>query len=165
MEAWKLAITSTSTPHVLVLTRQGLPTLPNSAKLTAEGVKKGAYVISPAKGDVPEAIILASGSEVNLAIEAQKELQVQGTDVSVVSVPSFDLFEQQSAEYKESVLPNAVRKRVAVEMGASFGWERYVGLDGKVIGIDKFGASAPGETVIKNYGFTVENVVNTVKSL
>lgn len=114
---------------------------------------------------MPEAIILASGSEVNLAIEAQKELQVQGTDVSVVSVPSFDLFEQQSAEYKESVLPNAVRKRVAVEMGASFGWERYVGLDGKVIGIDKFGASAPGETVIKNYGFTVENVVNTVKSL
>ncbi len=165
VEAWKLAITSTSTPHVLVLTRQGLPTLPNSAKLTAEGVKKGAYVISPAKGDVPEAIILASGSEVNLAIEAQKELQAQGTDVSVVSVPSFDLFEQQSAEYKESVLPNAVRKRVAVEMGASFGWERYVGLDGKVIGIDKFGASAPGETVIKNYGFTVENVVNTVKSL
>ncbi|EAE6046091.1 transketolase [Listeria monocytogenes] len=165
VEAWKLAITSTSTPHVLVLTRQVLPTLPNSAKLTAEGVKKGAYVISPAKGDVPEAIILASGSEVNLAIEAQKELQAQGTDVSVVSVPSFDLFEQQSAEYKESVLPNAVRKRVAVEMGASFGWERYVGLDGKVIGIDKFGASAPGETVIKNYGFTVENVVNTVKSL
>lgn len=165
VEAWKLAITSTSTPHVLVLTRQVLPTLPNSAKLTAEGVKKGAYVISPAKGEVPEAIILASGSEVNLAIEAQKELQAQGTDVSVVSVPSFDLFEQQSAEYKESVLPNAVRKRVAVEMGASFGWERYVGLDGKVIGIDKFGASAPGETVIKNYGFTVENVVNTVKSL
>lgn len=165
VEAWKLAITSTSTPHVLVLTRQDLPTLPNSAKLTAEGVKKGAYVISPAKGEVPEAIILASGSEVNLAIEAQKELQAQGTDVSVVSVPSFDLFEQQSAEYKESVLPNAVRKRVAVEMGASFGWERYVGLDGKVIGIDKFGASAPGETVIKNYGFTVENVVNTVKSL
>lgn len=165
VEAWKLAITSTDTPHVLVLTRQGLPTLPNSAKLSAEGVKKGAYVISPAKGEVPEAIILASGSEVNLAVEAQKELQAQGTDVSVVSVPSFDLFEKQSAEYKESVLPNAVRKRVAVEMGASFGWERYVGLDGKVIGIDKFGASAPGETVIKNYGFTVENVVNTVKSL
>ncbi|WP_277815328.1 transketolase-like TK C-terminal-containing protein, partial [Listeria monocytogenes] len=102
VEAWKLAITSTSTPHVLVFTRQGLTTLPNSAKLTAEGVKKGAYVISPTKGDVPEAIILASGSEVSLAIEAQKELQAQGTDVSVVSVPSFDLFEQQSAEYKES---------------------------------------------------------------
>lgn len=165
VEAWRLAITSTSTPHVLVLTRQGLPTLPNSAKLAAEGVKKGAYVISPAKKDQADAIILASGSEVNLAIEAQKELLVGGTDVSVVSVPSFDLFEQQSAEYKESVLPNAVRKRVAVEMGASFGWERYVGLDGRVIGIDKFGASAPGETVIHNYGFTVENVVNTVKSL
>lgn len=122
-------------------------------------------MISPAKNDKPEVILLASGSEVNLVVEAQKELANQGIDASVVSVPSFDLFSKQSAEYKESVLPNDVRKRVAVEMGTTFGWERFVGLDGKIIGIDKFGASAPGNTIIENYGFTVDNVVNAVRSL
>ncbi|WP_239254845.1 transketolase [Listeria ilorinensis] len=163
--AWKLAISSTDTPHALVLTRQGLPTLPKSAELAEEGVAKGAYVLSASEKAIPDVILLASGSEVNLAVQAQAELRKTGTDASVVSVPSFDLFEKQSASYKESVLPNAVRKRVAIEMAASFGWDRYVGLDGKVIGIDRFGASAPGDTIIKNYGFTVENVVETVKSL
>ncbi len=163
--AWKIAISSKNQPHALVLTRQGLPTLPKSAELAEEGVAKGAYVISPAKNDKPEVILLASGSEVNLVVEAQKELANQGIDASVVSVPSFDLFSKQSAEYKESVLPNDVRKRVAVEMGTTFGWERFVGLDGKIIGIDKFGASAPGNTIIENYGFTVDNVVNAVRSL
>jgi transketolase len=163
--AWKIAIEATNKPHALVLTRQGLPVLPNTSKLAEDGVRKGAYVLSKAKKDVPDAILLASGSEVHLAVTAQQKLADKGIDVSVVSVPSFDLFEEQTAEYKESVLPNAVRKRVAVEMGASFGWERYTGLDGKVIGIDKFGASAPGETIIENYGFTVENVVQTVESL
>ncbi|KGL45135.1 transketolase [Listeria sp. SHR_NRA_18] len=163
--AWKIAIRSTNRPTALVLTRQNLPTLPNSAKLAEEGVAKGAYVLSPAKKDVADVLLLATGSEVNLAVQAQAELAKDGIDASVVSIPSFDLFEQQSAEYKESVLPNAVRKRVSIEMGSTLGWERYVGLDGKTIGIDKFGASAPGDTIIKNYGFTVENVVNTVKSL
>ncbi|WP_099221362.1 transketolase [Listeria costaricensis] len=163
--AWKLAIASTDTPHALVLTRQGLPTLPKSAELAEQGVAKGAYVVSPSEKSTPDVILLASGSEVNLAVQAQTELKKAGTDASVVSVPSFDLFEKQSAAYKESVLPNAVRKRVAIEMAASFGWDRYVGLDGKIIGIDRFGASAPGETIIKNYGFTVENVVETVQSL
>ncbi|WP_088825317.1 transketolase [Listeria goaensis] len=163
--AWKLAVESTNKPHALVLTRQGLPVLPNTSEIAEEGVRKGAYVLSKAKKDVPDAILLASGSEVHLVVQAQEELAKKGVDVSVVSVPSFDLFETQSADYKESVLPNAVRKRVAVEMGASFGWERYTGLDGKVIGIDKFGASAPGETIIENYGFTVENIVKIVESL
>ncbi|EUJ33338.1 transketolase [Listeria floridensis FSL S10-1187] len=163
--AWKIAIESTNKPHALVLTRQGLPVLKNSDKLAEEGVRKGAYVISPAKKGTPDAILLASGSEVHLAIEAQTTLLEKGIDVSVVSVPSFDLFESQSAEYKESVLPNAVRKRLAIEMGSSFGWGRYVGLDGQVLGIDKFGASAPGETIIENYGFTVENIVKLVEEL
>lgn len=163
--AWKLAVTSKNEPHALVLTRQGLPTLPNSAKLAAEGVAKGAYVISPSKNEKPEVILLASGSEVNLVVEAQKKLADEGIDASVVSVPSFDLFKKQSDSYKESVLPNDVRKRIAVEMGTTFGWERFVGLDGKILGIDKFGASAPGNTVIENYGFTVENIVNSVHEL
>lgn len=163
--AWKIAIESNNKPHALVLSRQGLPVLKDSDKLADEGVRKGAYVISKSKKEMPDAILLASGSEVHLATEAQTALANKGMDVSVVSVPSFDLFEAQSAEYKESVLPNGVRKRLAIEMGASFGWERYVGLDGKVLGIDRFGASAPGETIIEEYGFTVENIVKLVETL
>lgn len=159
-EAWKLAVQSTDHPTVLVLTRQNLPVLPKTAELAAEGVSKGAYVISPAKGGVPTGILIATGSEVALAIEAQKALADKGEDVSVVSMPSMKLFDAQDAAYKESVLPKAVTKRLSIEMGASFGWERYVGLAGASLSIDKFGASAPGATVIKEYGFTVENVVN-----
>ena len=98
-------------------------------------------------------------------MEAQKALKAPGKDVSVVSMPSFDLFEKQDAAYKESVLPNAVRKRVSIEMGSSFGWERYVGLDGAMVAIDKYGASAPGDKVIKEYGFTVENIVEKYTKL
>nr|MDF9458964.1 transketolase C-terminal domain-containing protein [Bacillus pumilus] len=112
----------------------------------------------------PEALLLASGSEVGLAIEAQKALEKEGIRASVVSLPAWDRFDQQSDEYKESVLPTAVRARIAIEMGASLGWERYTGLDGDVIAIDKFGASAPGETIIEKYGFTVSNVVSRVKA-
>src|SRR5699024_4973927 len=113
----------------------------------------------------PEGILIATGSEVSLAVEAQKELKAQGQDVSVVSMPSFDLFELQSDEYKESVLPKSVTKRLAIEMGSSFGWHKYAGNDGKVIAIDKFGASGNGEIVVKEYGFTTENVVNTYLSI
>ncbi|TLG79895.1 transketolase [Vagococcus zengguangii] len=162
--AWKVAVSSTERPTVLALTRQNLPVLPNTATMADEGVAKGAYVISPAKGEAT-GILIATGSEVALAIEAQKVLAEQGEDVAVVSMPSMNLFEEQTAEYKESVLPRHLTKRVAVEMGATFGWERYVGFDGAVMGIDKFGASAPGNTVIEEYGFTVENVVKTYQSL
>lgn len=163
--AWELAMKSTDHPTILVLTRQNLPVLPNSKELARENVQKGAYVISPQDGEKPEGILIATGSEVALALEAQKELKAQGKDVSVVSMPSFDLFEKQPASYKESVLPNDVRKRVSIEMGATFGWERYVGLDGASVGIDKFGASAPGETIIEHYGFTTANVVDTYNKL
>lgn len=164
-EAWRIAITSKSTPTVLVLSRQNLPVINTPIETVRDGVQKGAYVISPATKETPDAILIATGSEVSLAVEAQKALLADGIDASVVSMPSMDRFEQQSAEYKESVLPKEVTKRLAIEMGASLGWHKYTGFDGDVLAIDKFGASAPGELVIEKYGFTVENVVNKVKAL
>ncbi len=163
--AWKIAMTSTETPTILVLSRQNLPVLEGTLEHASDSVQKGAYVLSPQKGEQPTGILIATGSEVNLAVEAQAKLAEEGIDVSVVSMPSFDLFEKQSAEYKESVLPKAVTKRVAIEAAASFGWERYVGTEGKIITIDHFGASAPGGLVLEKFGFTPENVVNTYKSL
>lgn len=163
--AWKIAMTSTETPTILVLSRQNLPVLEGTLEHASDSVQKGAYVLSPQKGEQPAGILIATGSEVNLAVEAQAKLAEEGIDVSVVSMPSFDLFEKQSAEYKESVLPKAVTKRVAIEAAASFGWESYVGTEGKTITIDHFGASAPGGLVLEKFGFTPENVVNTYKSL
>ncbi|MGE6676482.1 transketolase [Bacillus pumilus] len=162
--AWKLAVSSTDKPTALVLTRQNLPTIDQAPEKAYEGVEKGGYVVVEAADAQPEALLLASGSEVGLAIEAQKALEKEGIRASVVSLPAWDRFDQQSDEYKESVLPTAVRARIAIEMGASLGWERYTGLDGDVIAIDKFGASAPGETIIEKYGFTVSNVVSRVKA-
>ena len=158
--AWHLAVNSSSTPTALVLTRQNL-TVEEGTDF--DQVAKGAYVVYEAAGF--DTILLASGSEVNLAVKAAKELEAAGTKVRVVSVPSMELFDAQDAVYKEEILPNAVRRRVAIEMAASLSWYKYVGLDGKVIGIDRFGASAPAQTVIDNYGFTVENVVAVVNSL
>ena len=163
--AWKIAMNSTETPTILVLSRQNLPVLEGTLEHASDSVQKGAYVLSQQKGEQPAGILIATGSEVNLAVEAQAKLAEEGIDVSVVSMPSFDLFEKQSAEYKESVLPKAVTKRVAIEAAASFGWERYVGTEGKTITIDHFGASAPGGLVLEKFGFTPENVVNTYKSL
>ncbi|GIO24168.1 transketolase [Oceanobacillus sp. J11TS1] len=163
-EAWKLAIESASQPTMLVLGRQGLPTLPNSAVLAKEGVRKGAYIISKAAQEA-EGILIAAGSEVNLAVEAQKELEKQGIFVNVISMPSWDRFEKQSEAYKESVLPKNIKKRVSVEMGSKVGWREYVGDSGIVMSIDTFGTSAPGDEVIERYGYTIENIVNTYKKL
>lgn len=158
--AWYLSLTSKSTPSVLALTRQNL-TVEEGTDF--DKVAKGAYVVYEAAGF--DTILLASGSEVNLAVKAAKELEAAGTKVRVVSVPSTELFDAQDAAYKEEILPNAIRRRLAIEMGATQGWYKYVGLDGKVLGIDTFGASAPAQTVIDNYGFTVENVVKLVGEL
>ncbi|MCQ8260387.1 transketolase [Streptococcus suis] len=158
--AWYLSLTSKSTPSALVLTRQNL-TVEEGTDF--DKVAKGAYVVYEAAGF--DTILLASGSEVNLAVKAAKELEAAGTKVRVVSVPSTELFDAQDAAYKEEILPNAIRRRLAIEMGATQGWYKYVGLDGKVLGIDTFGASAPAQTVIDNYGFTVENVVKLVGEL
>lgn len=163
--AWRMALTSKDKPTALVLSRQNLPTLKGTAETAQEGVEKGGYVVSPSTKETPDALLLASGSEVHLAVEAQKQLLEDGIDVSVVSLPSWDRFEKQSDEYKESVIPSTVKKRLAIEMASSFGWERYVGDEGEILAIDRFGASAPGEIVMKEYGFTAENVVNRVKQL
>ncbi|WP_186577374.1 transketolase [Aquibacillus kalidii] len=163
--AWRLALESTKTPTALVLTRQNLPTLEGTAENAYEGVKKGAYVVSPASKENPDALLIATGSEVQLAVKAQAELKAKGHDVSVVSMPSWDRFNQQDAAYKESVLPKAVKKRLGIEMGASLGWDRYTGDEGKILAIDTFGASADGDKVMAEYGFTVENVVKQVESL
>ena len=157
--AWKVAITSEDRPTLLALTRQAVPVLPNTDELAQEYVQKGGYVLSPA-AEQADGILMATGSEVQLAIEAQKELLEKGHDVMVVSMPSVELFEMQSEDYKESVLPKEIKNRVAIEMGSSFGWHRYVGSEGKVIAIDRFGESGKGEEVVEHLGFTVENVVN-----
>ncbi len=162
--AWEVALTSKNRPTLLVLTRQDLPVLENTKELANEHVEKGAYVLSPAKEEA-EGILLATGSEVQLAIKAQKELLEQGQDVSVVSMPSLELFELQSDKYKESVLPRKLTKRLAIEMGSSFGWDRYVGFDGGILAIDRFGASGPGDEVVESLGFTVSNVVKEYLSL
>lgn len=159
--AWHYALTNQSTPTALVLTRQNLEVEEGS---DFNKLAKGAYVTHETGPDF-DTILLASGSEVNLAVKAAKVLVAQGQKVRVVSVPSTDLFDAQSDAYKESILPNAVRKRIAIEMAATQPWYKYVGLDGKVLGIDNFGASAPAVEVIEKYGFTVDNVVKLVKSL
>ena len=152
--AWMYAVENECGPTGLVLTRQNLPQMEGSSK----DALKGGYVIAESEKAVPDAIIIASGSEVSLAVNAKEELKKSGIDVRVVSMPSMELFDKQSAEYKESVLPNAVRKRVAVEALSDFGWYKYVGLDGKVIAMEGFGASGPAATLFEHFGFTVDNV-------
>ncbi|CDQ39916.1 Transketolase [Virgibacillus salexigens] len=162
--AWRLALESTDTPTALVLSRQNLPTLEGTKDNAYEGVKQGAYVISDAEKATPDAILIATGSEVQLAIKSQAALKEKGMDVRVVSMPSWDRFNSQDDTYKQKILPAEVKNRVAIEMASPFGWERFVGEHGKVIGIDTFGASAKGEKVIEEYGFTVDNVVKQVES-
>lgn len=159
--AWYSAVTSLETPTALVLSRQNLPQLAGSSKEAL----KGAYVLEDSTKDVPDAIIIATGSEVSLAVEAKAALAKDGVDVRVVSMPCMDIFEEQSGEYKESVLPKNVRARVAVEALGDFGWGKYVGLDGKIISMKGFGASAPAATLFKKFGFTTENVVAAVKAV
>ena len=163
--AWKIALESTNKPTALVLTRQNLPTISTTKEKAYEGVSKGGYIISAAKKENPDAILIATGSEVHLAVKAQEALEKEGIDASVVSIPVWDRFDKQSEEYKQSVLPKSVKKRLGIEMGSSFGWHKYVGDEGDVLSIDTFGASAPGGKIIEEYGFTVSNVVKRLKAL
>ncbi|MBU9713811.1 transketolase [Evansella tamaricis] len=164
VEAYRYAFEQREAPVAMVLTRQKLPVLEGSAELARDGVRKGAYVLSDSDKEA-DVILLATGSEVSLAVEAKKVLSEQGVAVRVVSMPSWELFEQQSDEYKESVLPSSVKARVGIEMAYPLGWEKYVGDHGTVIGISTFGASAPGDIVMKEYGFSVENVVANVEKV
>ena len=148
-------------PTALVLTRQDLPLYENSGKEAL----KGGYILSDSDKETPDVILMASGSEVEQCMDAKALLKEEGIDARVVSMPSFELFEAQSEEYKAAVLPKCVRARVAVEAAATFGWHKYVGLDGAVIGLDHFGASAPYKFLFKEYGFTAENVAATAKKV
>ena len=159
--AWYAALVSKKTPTAIVLTRQNLPQLDGSGKKAL----KGGYIIKEASKAVPDMILIASGSEVSLAIEAAKELESEGIATRVVSMPCTDVFENQSKEYKEEVLPKAVRNRVAIEALSGFGWDKYTGLDGRVISMNSFGASAPQDQLFKKFGFTKENVVATAKEV
>ncbi|EHJ06824.1 transketolase [Staphylococcus simiae] len=159
--AWEVALESENTPTSLVLTRQNLPVLDVPEDVVEEGVRKGAYVVYETS-ETPEFLLLATGSEVSLAVDAAKDIEKQGKGVRVVSMPNWNAFEQQSDEYKESVIPSSITKRIAIEMASPLGWHKYVGSEGKVIGIDGFGASAPGDLVVEKYGFTKENVLNQV---
>jgi transketolase len=162
--AWKHAIERIEGPTSLVLTRQNVPPQTRDTQ-TIANIERGAYVLADAGGGAPEAIIIATGSEVALAIEAQKLLAGKGRCVRVVSMPSAEIFDAQESAYRESVLPAAVRKRVAVEAGVSAYWRKYVGLDGRVVGIDRFGESAPGGVLMKEFGFTGENVAKVVEEV
>ncbi|WP_204981844.1 transketolase [Mammaliicoccus sciuri] len=161
--AWKVALESETTPTALVLTRQNLTALDVEESVLEEGVRKGGYVVYRSEIE-PEYLLLASGSEVSLAVDAAKDIEAQGKGVQVVSLPNWHAFDQQDAEYKASVLPTSITKRVAIEMASSLGWHKYIGIEGKVITIDTFGASAPGDLVVEKYGFTKENVLNQVLS-
>lgn len=159
--AWRIAMETQDRPTAIILTRQNVETLPTTSY---EGVKHGAYIVGKEINHL-DAIIMASGSEVGLAMKAKQALIKEGVDVRVVSVPSFDLFDRQPEAYRESIMPKTCRARVSVEMSGSFGWHKYVGLDGKCVSVEKFGASAPAAKVIEEYGFTVENVVRNVLDL
>lgn len=163
--AWKIAMEAQSTPTVLVLSRQNLPLIQEANEYAEEGVRRGGYTISKQKGEYPDGILIATGSEVKLALEAQKQLLSEAMDVAVVSLPSFELFNRQSEAYKESVLPKNVEKRLAIEMGSSFGWHQYTGFKGRICSVDKFGASGPGPEIVEMYGFTVEKIVAMYKMI
>jgi len=163
-ESYKIAMRSTRHPLILVFSRQALPTFDRSKVGPASGVEKGAYVLVDAEGGKPEILLMATGSEVRLIVEAQEKLRAAGIRARAVSMPSWELFEQQSLEYRESVLPPAIKARVAVEQAAAFGWDRYAGPTGAIIAMRSFGASAPIKDLLPHFGFTVEHVVAAAKA-
>jgi transketolase len=163
VEAWKVILQHQREPAVLVLSRQPLPTVDRTVYASASGVAKGAYVLADAEGGKPTVILMASGSEVYLCMDAYEKLKAEGIQARVVSMPSWELFEKQSQEYRDSVLPPAVKARVSVEQASTMGWSRYVGSTGRTIGMQTFGASAPLKELQKKFGFTPENVVAAAK--
>ena len=162
--AWKAAIERHDGPGCLVFSRQNLAHQARTDEQVGQ-IARGGYVLADAEGGAPEVILIATGSEVGIAMEAKAALDAAGTPTRVVSMPSTDVFDRQDAGYRESVLPNAVRRRVAVEAGITDFWRKYVGLDGAVIGIDRFGASAPGGVLFKHFGFTAEAIIEAAKAL
>jgi transketolase len=163
--AWRIAVHSKTTPVALIFTRQKLPVLDRTKLAGADGTLKGAYVLADTPNGKPDIILIATGSEVSLVVEAREVLEKEGIHARVVSMPSWELFEQQSQQYRDAVLPPEVLPRLAVEAASPLGWRRYVGDHGDVIGVERFGASAPGDRVMKEYGFSVDNVCEHARSL
>src|ERR1019366_4083087 len=163
VEAWKVIMQSKHEPVALVLSRQALPTIDRTKYASAAGVARGAYVLADAPGGKPDVLLMATGSEVQLCLDAYEKLKAEGIKVRVVSMPSWELFEKQSTDYRESVLPTAVTARVAVEQAATFGWARFLGTAGQMIGMHTFGASAPLKELQKKFGFTPEKVVEAAR--
>jgi len=163
--AWKVALETRDRPVLLALSRQAVPTLDRARCASAEGLRRGAYVLSDAEGGKPALILIASGSEVGLIVAAAERLRGDGIAVRCVSMPSWELFDAQPARYRDAVLPPGVTARLAVELGVAQGWHRYVGDRGAMLGVDRFGASAPAEVLLREYGFTVERVVARGKEL
>jgi transketolase len=163
-QAWRQAILSNNGPTALILSRQKLPIIDPNLHGDPANLTQGAYVLADSAGK-PDIVLIATGSEVHIASEARQRLIQNGVSARVVSMPSWELFEKTSREYKESVLPSDVPRRVAVEAGLPLGWERYVGAQGVVIGMHGFGASAPGNTLLKNFGFSAENIVETAMKM
>ncbi|MEX0830582.1 MAG: transketolase C-terminal domain-containing protein, partial [Nitrospirales bacterium] len=164
VEAWRVIMQSRHEPVVLILTRQAIPTLDRTKYASASGVAKGAYVLADAPDGRPDVLLLATGSEVALCVQAYEQLAVEGIKSRVVSMPSWELFEQQSKDYQRSVIPDNVTARVSVELASTFGWGRYVGTQGHSIGMQSFGASAPLKELAKKFGFTVDHVVTQAKA-
>ena len=164
-EAWRAAMMHRGGPVLLALCRQKLPTLDRAAMAPARELARGGYVLSETKGRSAEIILLASGSELQLAVGAKEELEKRGHAVRVVSMPSMEMFEKQDAAYRDSVLPPAIRRRLAIEAAAPMSWYRWVGLEGDVLGMTTFGASGPYQDVLKHFGFTVENTVDRALKL
>jgi transketolase len=165
VEAWRTAMTHQGGPVMLALSRQKVPTLDRSQLASASGLARGAYVLTETAGRLPEIILIATGSEVQLALAAKPELEKRGHAVRVVSMPSFELFEQQDAAYRDSILPAAIRRRLAIEAGATLSWYRWVGLDGDIVGLDRFGMSGPYGDVFKYFNFTPQHVVDRALKL
>jgi len=163
--AWRVAVAVENRPVALALSRQKVPTLDRSRYASADGLRRGAYVLADAPNGKTDAVLIGTGAEVNLIVEAQKKLEERGVHARAVSMPSWELFEAQPKAYRDEVLPRDVPARLAVEAGASQGWSRYVGDRGDVLGLDHFGASAPGEVALREFGFTVENVCKHVEAL
>jgi transketolase len=157
-QAWRVAVERQG-PTALILSRQKLPTIDREIYADADGLLKGAYVLADMGDDSPELILMATGSEVSLILSAASRLAAEGVNVRVVSIPSWELFEAQTKEYQDQVQPPGIKNRLSVEAGVSFGWCRWVGDRGRIIGIDKFGASAPGELVMEKYDFTVSHII------
>jgi transketolase len=163
--AWAMAVERRGGPVALALTRQKLPTLPGTDKRAREGVARGGYVLREASGGTPQVILIGTGSELQLAFAAAEQLEADGIPARVVSLPCWERFDEQDQAYRDDVLPPSVRKRVSVEIGVSFGWERWVGDEGAIIGLDHFGASAPAGTIFEHFGFTADRVADVARKV